>query len=249
MWDGQAWNAVASGVYGQVSALAVRNDGLVCAGGRFTKAGDLVVNHVACWDDAAWQALGSGMSVGEWTGGVNALVWAKDGVLYAGGEFSSAGGVTAANLARWDGSQWQAVGGGTDGEVSVLVARPDGSLYVGGSFTHAGGVAVNGIAWWDGTSWHPLGSGVGGPSPSSVSALGFDRDGSLFAGGSFTTAGGSPANYIARWNGSAWAPVESGMDGPVNALAIATDGSLYAGGSFAFAGGIPSGGIARRWVR
>lgn len=248
-WDGQDWNAVGSGFNGGVSALAVRSDGLMCAGGRFTKAGDLVVNNVACWDGTNWRALGSGINVGVWESGrVSALAWGADGALYAGGRFSSADGGGAAILARWDGSQWQTVGGGMDGSVSVLTARPDG-LYVGGSFTHAGGVAVNGIARWDGTNWHALGSGVGGQSPNGVSALAFAKDGSLFAGGCFTTAGGLPANYIARWNGSVWAPVGSGTDGAVSALVIAADGSLYAGGSFTFAGGVPSGGIARWWGR
>ena len=57
----------------------------------------------------------------------------------------------------------------------------------------------------------------------------------LYAGGSFTTAGGASASYIAKWNGtswSAWLP-GSGMNGPVQALAVFDDGSgpaLYAGG-------------------
>ena len=35
----------------------------------------------------------------------------------------------------------------------------------------------------------------------------------LYAGGGFTTAGGVPANYIAKWDGSAWSALGSGMDG------------------------------------
>src|SRR6266581_704454 len=53
----------------------------------------------------------------------------------------------------------------------------------------------------NGSSWTGLGSGMGGgtyPSYVSVSALavsGID----LYVGGGFTTAGGSAANYIAKW--------------------------------------------------
>ena len=35
----------------------------------------------------------------------------------------------------------------------------------------------------------------------------------LYAGGYFTTAGGSAANDIAKWNGSSWSALGSGMDG------------------------------------
>ena len=43
----------------------------------------------------------------------------------------------------------------------------------------------------------------------------------LYAGGGFTTAGGVAANRIAKWNGSAWSALGSGMNGAVYALAVA----------------------------
>ena len=51
----------------------------------------------------------------------------------------------------------------------------------------------------------------------------------LYAGGSFTAAGGVSANYIAKWNGSAWAPLGSGTDTPISVLAV-SGSDLYAGG-------------------
>ena len=32
----------------------------------------------------------------------------------------------------------------------------------------------------------------------------------LYAGGSFSTAGGVPANFIAKWDGSTWSALGSG---------------------------------------
>ena len=56
----------------------------------------------------------------------------------------------------------------------------------------------------------------------------------LYAGGYFATAGGVTVNSIAKWNGSSWSALGSGIDtywGYVNALAVSgTD--LYAGGPF-----------------
>ena len=49
----------------------------------------------------------------------------------------------------------------------------------------------------------------------SVQALTVFDDGSglaLYAGGNFTTAGGVAAQHIAKWNGSSWFQVGSGMD-------------------------------------
>ena len=115
----------------------------------------------------------------------------------------------------------------------------------------AGGVAANRIARWDGTAWHPLGNGVGGGTNPVVLALAFGPDGSLYAGGDFSTAGGSAANSIASWDGTAWHPLGSGLENCgfncVRALAVGRDGSLYAGGSFTLAGGRPSSSIAK-WI-
>jgi hypothetical protein len=66
----------------------------------------------------------------------------------------------------------------------------------------------------------------------------------LYAGGGFTTAGGVGVNYIAKWNGTSWSALGSGMNvAPLALAVIGTD--LYAGGNFTTAGGKPSGSIAR----
>src|SRR4029453_8196205 len=104
---------------------------------------------------------------------------------------------------------------------------------------------------WDGLSWSPLGGGVSGSlgvfSFPIVEALAVFDDGggaALYAGGSFTTAGGIPAANIARWNGTTWSALGSGVEaaGAVRSLAAFDDGTgpaLYAGGHFSTAGGVP----------
>ena len=66
----------------------------------------------------------------------------------------------------------------------------------------------------------------------------------VFAGGGFTTAGGASATRVARWNGSAWSALGTGVNNTVATLAV-IGSDLYAGGSFATAGGTACGGIAR----
>src|SRR6185503_20944601 len=83
------------------------------------------------------------------------------GDLYVAGRFTSAGGVEASHIAKWDGNSWSALGSGVNSDVfALVVSRSD--LYVGGTFTNAGGVLANNIAKWNGSSWGALGSGLSG---------------------------------------------------------------------------------------
>ena len=161
--------------------------------------------------------------------------------LYAGGKFTFAGGAPANRIAKWDGTEWSALGSGTNADVLALTVHDDGSgprLYAGGFFTSAGEIDASYVARWDGSAWSAL-SGMS----DEVRALSVFDDGSgagpaLYAGGNFTFAGGVPVNRIAKWDGTSWSPLESGMttDG-VLALAVFDDGSgaapaLFAGGYF-----------------
>ena len=72
-----------------------------------------MADYIAKWDGSSWAALGSGLN-----GSVHALTVFDDGggpALYAGGSFTSAGGVAASRIAKWDGSSWAALGSGMGG--------------------------------------------------------------------------------------------------------------------------------------
>jgi WD40 repeat protein len=186
---------------------------------------------------------------------VSALAVGPDGSLYAGGYFSSAGGIAAARIARWDATtaSWHPLGDGIgggefDGWVYALAIGADGSLYAGGQFDMAGGLSANHIARWDGVAWHPLGAGVDGGQYTRVSALAFGPDGSLYVGGDFWYAGGTPAGNIARWDSktSSWHSMQSARTiDLIRALAVDASGSLFLGGDFLGAGGIWVNHIAR----
>ena len=184
--------------------------------------------------------------------------------LYAAGHFFSAGTVVTDDIARWEGSDWSALepprpGMGMDDLVRTLTVFDDGTgpaLYAGGDFTTAGQAAAGKIAKWDGVAWSNLGAGIGdGPSysPATVCALAVYDDGSgpaLFAGGLFRESDGSPGNNVAKWDGSSWSRLGSGIDvgGAVYSLATFDDGSglaLYAGGAFHGIGGGSAESIAR----
>ncbi|MFN0242843.1 MAG: hypothetical protein ACKVWV_08140 [Planctomycetota bacterium] len=206
----------------------------------------------------------------QWRGqgghsGLNGIVRASavydDGTgpaLFVGGEFTTAGGLVASGVAKWDGERWSALGDGIplsslgyDLEtftVGAMLVHDDGSgpsLFVGGNFKTAGGVVCNHIAKWNGLHWAPLGTGLSNVSPEfGVRALAIHDDGSgpaLFVGGAFDGAGDTSARNLAKWDGSAWTAIgtsavfQSSYHHYVGALHSFDDGSgsaLFLGGGF-----------------
>lgn len=205
-----------------VLALAVAPNGTtVYVGGVFTNAdGNANADYIASWNSATstWSALGTGMN-----GNVNALAVAPDATLFAGGDFTDAGGSGADYLAKWNGSAWSVVGSATSLNASVFAIATSGSaVYVGGDFTNADGNAdADRIAVWNTatSTWSALGTGMNG----TVRALQVLPDGSLYAVGAFTTAGGVTVNGAAVWNGSSWQGLGSGISGTLGGDTIAPD--------------------------
>ncbi len=242
------------GTAGTVRAVAVLPGGDFIVGGAFTVAGNAAVNNIARYNPTTgvWSALGSGVGGGPSLPGVYALAVLPGGDVIVGGAFSTAGGVLANNIARYNPltEAWSALGSGMNGNVYALAVCSDGDLIVGGTFTLAGNAAANRIARYNPTTgvWSAMGSGVGGgPSTPGVFALAFLPSGDLIAGGSFTLAGDAAASNIARYNPTtaAWSALGSGTNGEIAALAVLPGGDIIVGGSFTMAGGAPASCITR----
>ena len=156
-WDGSSWSALGSGMNGSVSALAVSGSDLY-AGGHFTTAGGSPANYIAKWNGSSWSALGSGMEVAKLCPLVSALA-VSGSDLYAGGFFTTAGGVRPTNIAKWNGSSWSALGSGMNGQC-VCAGGVGQRPVCGGLFHHGGRSAANHIAKWNGSSWSRAGFGA-----------------------------------------------------------------------------------------
>ncbi|HVM49225.1 MAG TPA: hypothetical protein VMU04_14435 [Candidatus Acidoferrum sp.] len=247
-WNGTNWSPLCPGLGGSnpfINAVAVA-DGTVYIGGEFITAGTNPAICIAQWNGSGWSALGSGMAGGS--GGnpttVNALA-VMGSNLYAGGYFTSAGGVPATSIAQWNGTNWWPLGSGMGGTTPYVnaLAVSGSTLYAGGYFSSVGeDASANSIAQWNGTAWSSLGSGMN----SSVSALAVSG-GTLYAGGSFTAAGNDTnADYIAEWDGNTRSSLDSGMNGSVNALAV-SGSTLYASGYFTTAGNDTNANLVAQW--
>lgn len=254
-WDGSVWSPLGSGVqgpYASVKAIQLLGDGTLVAGGDFQTAGGVPANHLARWDGAVWSALGSGLT-GSIVVQASALALVPGGDLIVGGAFSAAGGVPASNIARWNGTSWAALGAGvtSSGVVADLQTLPNGDVIVAGWFTSAGGVPAKHVARWNPTSgtWFTLGSGLGGGDPD-AQAVTLLPNGDIVVAGQFSVAGGVAAKNVARWDGTAWTALGTGLSGSgiytgVRELAVGPSGDLLGGGDFQSAGSVATPYLAR----
>jgi hypothetical protein len=181
--------------------------GELYAGGLFNWTDGVPAHQVARWDGSSWKPVGLG--VGSWNDQTNpslgdrvrAMVVHDAGngpELYVGGKFAAPEGL-ASNVARWDGSAWQAVGAWGAGVHALAVfeggAGPERIL--------AGSAGVSGrIARWDGSTWVALDQ----QPDDTVHALFVHDDGSgaaLYAGGQFASVDGlAETAAVARWDGA-----------------------------------------------
>ncbi len=196
----------------------------VYVGGSFSRVyngpngtGAVAVEYVARWTGTAWRTLGGGTD-----GTVRALAVSGSDV-YVGGSFSNAyngpgrtGAVSGTrNVARWNGTAWQTLGGGTTSFVDAL-AVSGSDVYVAGTYLR--------VSRWTGTAWQTLGGGTSGGDIYAIAVSGSD----VYVGGRFTAAYNSPGQTdrvagtpgVARWTGTAWQALAGGVNKSVSALAI-----------------------------
>ena len=244
---------------GNVYALAVDGTNLYF-GGNFTGIRGVTRNNVAALD----VSTGSATSWDPNSAGTVRAIAISGSTVYAGGSFNGLGGESRNNIAALniDGNgtpehpyatTWNP---NADNTVYALAVSGDGNIvYAGGGFSNIGVKSRNNIAaisTSDGIAvdtWNPDASNSSGSCH--VYALALSGDGKVYAGGSFTTIGGSPRNNIAALNASdgiatAWNPSAVHTDGGANisALALSGDGKVYAGGYFTTIGGMSRNNIA-----
>ncbi len=148
-WNGSTWSALDDSNETRVSyslTLVVMNDGsgpALYSGGQFrSPTGQVILGQIARWNGSSWSELAgpSGVGFGQSLPDVYALAVLKDeagSALYAGGAFSTAGGVRSNRIARWNGCPPQAnpcpadlTGPALDGEPDEIVSTSDLNYYL-----------------------------------------------------------------------------------------------------------------------
>ncbi len=218
IWSGTTWSPIYPGLaVSSVTSILCDTDKLYVGGTITNSAG--TNSALAMWTGSAWQSIATNVIIRS--------LYSVGSRLYAGGSFTRIGGVVATNVAVWDGGSWSGMGSGLPGgSLGVWAIRGEGTnLFAGGDFTSTNGPSF--VANWDGVDWKPLGQGVN----AEVRALAC-TNGSVCVGGTFTQAGGQPANKLARWDGLTWSvpPPDLHVKG-IYALALLDETNLIAGGA------------------
>jgi hypothetical protein len=241
-WDGITWQRVDSGLQNLVTSIFARDNSNVYVGGIFTDiGGDTNKKYIAKWNGTTWQAMGSGTSSYVRT------LFAKDNSnVYVGGYFPDIGGDTNKKyIAKWDGTTWQAMGSGmgegataTAGTVWGISAYDNSNVYVGGEFLDVGGdTNKKYIAKWDGATWQRMGSGISS-GIAGLRAISAVDNSNVYVGGYFTDIGGDTfKKYIAKWDGTTWQRVSSGLSDRVISFSSYDNSNVYVGGGFTDIGG------------
>ena len=241
-FDGRTWSAMGSGLSAQFNSV---ND--IDAFGSYVYACDKFGLHR--WDGTAWTQVGV---IGGLPGsdlGTLAIAVDANGQVYMTGSFTSVNGVSANRVARFDGSNWHAMGTGIvqpqpglGNNVAYTMAAIGTEVYMAGIITTMGGTTFNNVARWNGTAWSPMAGGL--PTygvPQTLAVV----NGQLHLGtGAIGPINGPYTANVLRWTGTSWSVVGNSFDLGVTAIA-SHDGELYAGGLFTSAGGQPVNYIAR----
>jgi len=220
IWDGSSWATIGDGWSNTVFPdLAVLASGDLLVGGDGMRIGTAAVAGVARWNGTAWSTASPGLA-----GSPRWLAVRNDGGIFLG----DASAPFDTCVQRWNGGAWSPVAGALAGaniwtQFTGLFALPSGSLLLGAlsqGSESAGPIAQR----WNGTSWTTLATANFGR----VDAATELANGELVVGGQFTTIAGVAAVNVARYTGTAWAPLGAGVPQPVRALVASPNGDLWA---------------------
>lgn len=202
-------------------------------GGSFTSIGvttaNITVNGITRYkiSNSSFNTLGSGFA----TGSVYAIC--GDGTyIYACGAFSVSGTTTVNNIARWNGTTWEAMGNGTSGIIYDMKFI-NNDLYVVGSFNKVDGtINTSKIARWNTTDqkWYAVGTSE--TFNDYIKTFDIYND-EIYVGGNFTSIG-TLNTRIAKFNGTSWSNVpnlSNLIDNRINKIYIKNN-ILYVGGYF-----------------
>ncbi len=235
----------------RVDSLVVQPDGRILIAGTFTSlqpvgsAPRIARNHFARITatgslDTSFQA-GVGGSAG---GQINALAVQADGKIVAAGLFSSVGGTTSTNIARF-----YATGApdttfsptlGTDGPVNALLLRTDATTTI---------PQGRGFAWLnaDGTVRAGFAPALESRLSGVVNAAVRQPDGNIIVGGAFTTPTAGVGSNLARFTpaGVIDPTFLPNPGGTVSTIVVQPNGKIVIGGGFTSVGGVGRNFIAR----
>ncbi|MBP8251085.1 MAG: tandem-95 repeat protein [Herpetosiphon sp.] len=156
---------------------------------------------------------------------------AADGNLYVAGYFTKIDTMPVNHIAKWDGTQWSAIGTGIAGNPYFydLVVAGNTIYAVGSDLQSPQPLEYNDFIWWNGTQWQ---NSISLNSP--IRRIAIDQQGILY---------GVASDSIIKFSNGQWSLVATANSWISD---IVFDGStLYVAGSFNQIGGVSARGVVK----
>jgi hypothetical protein len=232
-YDGSVWSPLGCGLEDGSIFEMIEYKGELYVTGQFTEIGCISANNIARWNCEMniWDDVEGGLTGGSNPFGFTLTVYNDE--LYVGGQFEKAGDVNATNIAKWNGTEWSAVGNITGGAVRELVVYNQ-NLIAGGAFNTINGTGIARIASYNGSNWSVLGAvnELELKSTGIVRHMAVYKD-VLYISGDFSSNNETVSELI-TWNGIGFddfGRAFSLYQNVIRELAV-IDGILYIGGTF-----------------
>ena len=232
-YNGTAWSPLGCGLEEGSIFEMIEYKGELYVTGQFSEIGCISADNIARWNcnDNTWRDVEGGLTGGDNTYGYTFAIYNDE--LYVGGQFEKAGNVNSINIAKWNGTEWSAVGTVEGGSVRELMVYKQ-KLYAGGFFDAVNGISTGHIASYNGSNWSSLGS----LNELELKATGVVRQMAVFKdilyiSGNFSTDDDDISELI-KWDGNRFSDFGTTFSLGQNSISELTviNGILYIGGSF-----------------
>ena len=199
-----------TGADNQVNAVLVQPDGKILVGGAFGKFNGVSRVSIARLNN-------DGTLDGTFDPGSGALFWVNtiarqaDGRIIIGGPFTSYSGVARSGIARLmpNGSLDTTFNPGTGANnwVNSIALQTDGKIVIGGIFTNYNGTLVSHLTRLNADGSRDNSFNIGSGLNETVQCIVMPQDGTIVAGGLFTSVNGVACGRVARFVGLTGSPL------------------------------------------
>lgn len=224
-FNGASWNDL--GGLGNINVLREFDDGTgpsLLVAGNFATAGVPNTANVALYRNGQFRAMDTGLS-----GAVRDAIVFDDGsgpALYAAGGITGTGGLAApVGASSFGADGWRSHSGGPYSSIPAFQMLT-GNVGQGSRIYATTGQIVE----WTGSQWQRMGT-LGPVMSACIHPVA--NVPTLIAGGEFNTTNGNSVEYVARWSGTTWQQVGTGLTRAVRSVVSFNNGletKLYAAG-------------------
>ena len=237
---------IGTGPNSSVFTITVNTDGTIFVGGGFTTWNGTPVGYMVklsatgTLDTTFNTNIGTGAS-----GSVYAITVNTDGTILVGGNFITWNGTTVGRMVKLSAAGVRDttfntnIGTGANSVVNAITVNTDGTILVGGSFGTWNGTTVGYMVKLSaaGVRDTTFTTNNGTGANSTINAIAVNTDGTILAGGGFTTWNGTAVGRMVKLSAAGVRDTTfttnngTGANDSVFAITVNTDGTILVGGN------------------